>query len=151
MMASADDNNDIPPMPALPPVGGIDGHRYGDELPIFFPGQNCPPGAAARSEDTPPPYRINVRQSNEPSAVSSLTTPNTAAASADNSKQSRAHSASSDDDEPSPQKALPDFSLHKSEEDSVASGDDSEGWDEIEGRLAHELSISVWSVNGSRG
>ncbi len=84
-MASTDDNNGIPPMPALPPVGRIEGHRYRDELPIFFPGQNCPQGAAARSEDTPP-YCINVRQSDEPSAMSSLTAPNTAAASADNSK-----------------------------------------------------------------
>ena len=127
-MASANDNHGIPPMPALPPIGGTDGHRYGDELPRFFLGQNCPPGAAARSEDTPPPYRINARHSNEPSAISSLTTPNTATASADYSKRSRAHSASSDDDEPSPKKALPDFSLHKSKEDSVASGNNSEGF-----------------------
>jgi hypothetical protein len=46
-MASADDNNGIPPMPALPPIGGTDGHRYGDELPRFFLGQNWPPTAAA--------------------------------------------------------------------------------------------------------
>jgi hypothetical protein len=42
-----------------------------------------------------------------------------------------------------PKKALPDFSLHKSEEDSVASGNDSEGWDEIEERLAHDLSAQA--------
>jgi hypothetical protein len=72
-----------------------------------------------------------------------LTAPNTATASADNRRRNRAQSASSDDEEPSPKKALPDFSLRKSEEDSVASGDDSEGWDEIEARLAHDLSAQA--------
>jgi hypothetical protein len=38
----------------------------------------------------------------------------------------------SDEDAPSPKKALPDFTTRKSDDDSVASGDDSVGW-EIEG------------------
>ena len=139
-MASADDNDGIPPVPALPPMGGFANQMTGDEPPRFFIGQSGSPGAAAASQNTPSPYHISVRHSNEPSAISGLTAPNTANTSANNSKKIRAHSHSYDGDEPSPKKALPDFSLHKSEEDSVASGDDSEGWDGIEERLAHDLS-----------
>jgi hypothetical protein len=138
-MASAGDNEGIPPMPALPPMGGFASHLSGHELPRFFIGQSSSQGAAAGTQNTPSPYHISVRHSDEPSTISGLTAPNTANTSADNSKRISAHSDSSDDDEPSPKKALPDFSLHKSEEDSVASGDDSEGWDGIEERLAHDL------------
>ncbi len=49
----------------------------------------------------------------------------------------------SDEDEPSPKKALPDFNLRKSEEDSIASGDDSDGWDEGEGRVMHDLAAQA--------
>jgi hypothetical protein len=118
-MASADDNEGIPPMPALPPMGGFASQMTGDEPPRFFIGQSGSPGAAAASQNTPSPYHISVRHSDEPSAISGLTAPNTANTSADNSKRIRAHYDSSDDDEPSPKKALPGFSLHKSEEDLV--------------------------------
>ncbi len=41
----------------------------------------------------------------------------------------------SDDDAPSPKKALPDFTMRKSDDDSVASGDDSAGWEMEEDRV----------------
>ena len=121
-MASAKDNDGIPPVPELPPMGGFASHMSGDEPPRSFIGQSSSPGAASGTQNTPSPYHISVRHSDEPSAISGLTAPNTANASEDNSKRIRTHANSSDGDEPSPKKALPDFSLHKSEEDSVASG-----------------------------
>ena len=38
----------------------------------------------------------------------------------------------SDEDAPSPKKALPDFTTQKSDDNSVASGDDSAGWEKEE-------------------
>ena len=70
-MASADDDTGIPPMPALPPIGGIADLLSGDEFPGILLGQNSPPGAAAGVEDTPPIRRINVH-SDEPSAMSGM-------------------------------------------------------------------------------
>ncbi len=49
----------------------------------------------------------------------------------------------SDEDEPSPKKALPDFSLRKSEEDSIASGDDSNAWEQEQGRVMHEFTAQA--------
>jgi|APGre2960657468_1045069.scaffolds.fasta_scaffold102876_1 hypothetical protein len=86
-MASADDDIDIPPMPALHPIGGNGCRVSGDEFPRIFLGQNSPPGAAAGVEDTQPIRRIHVH-SDEPSAMSGMTTPNTATASVDNRKRS---------------------------------------------------------------
>ena len=40
-------------------------------------------------------------------------------------------------------KALPDFSIRKGEEDSVISGDDSEGWLDMEEKLADNLSAQA--------
>ena len=138
-MASADDDIGIPPMPALPPIGGIADLLSGDEFPGILLGQNSPPGAAAGVEDTPPIRRINVH-SDEPSAMSGMTTPNTATAAV--RKRSSAYD-DDDDDEPSPKKALPDFSICKGEEDSVMSGDDSEGWLDMEEKLADNLSAQA--------
>ena len=103
-MASADDNEGIPPVPALPPMGGFASQMTGDEPPRFFIGQSSPPGAAAGTQNTPSPYHISVRHSNEPSAISGLTAPNTATTSSYNSKRIRAHSDLSDDDETSQKK-----------------------------------------------
>ena len=52
-MASADDDNGIPPVPALPPIGGFDTQWYEDEAPQFFNGQNSPPGAVVGHKDIP--------------------------------------------------------------------------------------------------
>ena len=70
-----------------------------------------------------------------------MTTPNTATAAV--RKRSSAYDDDDDDDEPSPKKALPDFSIRKGEEDSVISGDDSEGWLDMEEKLADNLSAQA--------
>jgi len=139
-MASADDDSGIPLVPALPPIDGFDGQLPDDEFPTSFNGQSSPPGAAAGCKVAPPTHRINVMHSDEPTAISGLTTTNAGAASADNSKRSRAYSALSDDEyEPSPKKALPDFSIRKSDNDSVVSGDMSIGWNDINERVTDDF------------
>ncbi len=45
--------------------------------------------------------------------------------------------ALSDDDTPSPNKALPNFAAQKTDNDSVASGDDSASWDKETERVMH--------------
>jgi hypothetical protein len=52
-------------------------------------------------------------------------------------------SDSSDDDVPSPKKALPDFTTRKSDDDSVASGDDSAGWEVEEDRVLNAFAIQT--------
>jgi hypothetical protein len=50
---------------------------------------------------------------------------------------------SDDDDAPSPKKALPDFTTRKSDDDSVASGDDSAGWEAEEDRVMNAFFIQT--------
>jgi hypothetical protein len=88
-MASVDDNNAMPTIPGVPPLVGIDGQTYQYEVPQLFFGQNRSPAAAATSADTPTPTRINVGRLDEPSAMSSLTASNTAAASAASRRRNR--------------------------------------------------------------
>jgi len=52
-------------------------------------------------------------------------------------------SDSSDDDAPSPKKALLDFTTRKSDDDSVASGDDSAGWEAEEDRVLNAFTIET--------
>ena len=54
-----------------------------------------------------------------------------------------ASSDSSDDGAPSPKKILPDFTLRKSDDDSVASGDDSNGWEREEDRVRNAFIIQA--------
>ena len=49
----------------------------------------------------------------------------------------------SDDDAISPKKALPDFTTRKSDDDSVASGDDSAGWKAEEDRVLNAFAIQT--------
>ena len=42
-----------------------------------------------------------------------------------------------------PKKALPDFSHCKNEEDSVSSGNNSNGWEREEGRVMHEFAAQA--------
>ena len=142
-MASAADDSDLPPIPSLPPLVGIDGRRYEDVVPKLFPGQNSPPAAVGLSENTPPLFRINAARSDQPSAMSSLTATYDVSTPAASRTRGRENSGSSDEDEPSPKKTLPDFNLRKSEEDSVASGDDSDGWNREDGRVMHELAAQA--------
>jgi hypothetical protein len=51
--------------------------------------------------------------------------------------------ASSDDDELSPKKALPDFATRKCDSDSVASGDLSDGWDAEEEQVMDALAAQM--------
>ena len=119
-MASADKNNTMPPMPALPPLVEIDNQKYRDGVLHFCFDQNWSPAIATTSADTPPLYCINVGRLDEPSAMSLLTAPpNIATASAASRRRDRDASGLSDEDEPSPKKALPNFNLQKSEEDSI--------------------------------
>ena len=47
--------------------------------------------------------------------------------------------SSADDNAPSPKKALPDITTMKSDNDSVASGDDSAGWEMEEDRVMNSF------------
>jgi hypothetical protein len=94
-MASATNDNAIPPIPSLPPLVGIDGRRYEDVVPQIFPGQNSPPAAVALSENTPPPFRINAGLSNQPSAMSSLIATNDVSMPAASRTRGRDNSGSS--------------------------------------------------------
>ncbi len=75
--------------------------------------------------------------------MSSLTSGMTAATSAGTPKQSQYKTALSDDDEPSPKKALPDFNACKCNSDSVASSDNSAGWDAEEERVMDALAAQM--------
>jgi hypothetical protein len=75
--------------------------------------------------------------------MSSLTATYDVSTPAASRTRGRDNSGSSDEDEPSPKKTLPDFNLRKSEEDSVASGDDSDGWNREDGRVMHELAAQA--------
>ena len=109
----------------------------------FFPGQNSPPVAVALNENTPPPFRINAGRSDQPSAMSSLAATNDVSPSVVSKTQGRDNSGSSHEDELSPKKALPNFNLCESEEDSVASGNNLDGWDREDGRVMHELAAQA--------
>ncbi len=52
-------------------------------------------------------------------------------------------SDSSDKDVPSPKKVLPDFTMCKSDDDSVASGTDVIAWEKEEDRVLHAFTIQV--------
>lgn len=147
-MASADDNNALLPMPSLPPIPGYDSLRGGTRPTqnVGGGGQNCP---ADDSGTTPPPIqRIAVQPSTHGSAMSSLTTTNNNPSTPEN-RGKRAHAADdssdddSDSDRPSPKKKLPDFNVRKSDDDSVASGDDSNGWEVEEERLTHIIAAQA--------
>ncbi len=73
----------------------------------------------------------------------SLTAPNIATTSAASRRQNRDESGLSDEDEPSPQKAVPNFNLRKSEEDSIVYGNNSDGWDQEDGRARHNLTAQA--------
>ena len=138
-MASADDDDGIPPMPSLPPIIRNVGQQYGVGLPQLFSGQNCPPAGVTHCVTTPPPSRVNVTWTGDGSATSSLSMTDAAPSSITNNSTRSAADLASDNDTPSSKKALPDFSRQKNEEDSVASGDDSNGWEVEEGRVMHQL------------
>ncbi len=75
--------------------------------------------------------------------MSSLTATNDASTPVESRTQRRDNSGLSDEDEPLPKKALPDFNPWKSEEDSIASGKDLDGLDQEDGRVMNELTAQA--------
>ena len=107
--------------------------------------QNRPPAAAALDALTPPPSRVVVQHATLASMISLLSRTSQEARAAWPKSETRRlnvqlsnSSDLSDEDVPSPKKTLPDFNVHKSGDDSVASGDDSITW-EKEGRYTYAL------------
>ena len=66
-----------------------------------------------------------------------------ASASITNKSKRSAADLALDNNTPSPKKTLPDFSRWKNEEDSVISGNDSNGWEREEGRAMHEFAAQA--------
>jgi hypothetical protein len=110
-----------------------------------------PVPAALDASTTPPMPRVVVQPSNFVSAISSLLTSQEAGAAPPESEMrclkvdSFDSSDSSDKDVPSPKKVLPDFTMCKSNDNSVASGDDSIAWEKEEDRVLHAFAIQVES------
>ena len=93
------------------------------------------PAAASCGKFTPPLRIVRVQPVTRSSAMSSLSasheahTASAASSTPVNPMDEFTLSDSSEDDAPSPKKALPDFTTRKPDDDSVASGDDSIGWE----------------------
>ena len=94
--------------------------------------------------------RVVVQPGTLASAISSLYTSQDACAEPPGSKTRNLTtddlfnlSDSSDKYVSSPKKLLPDFTLRKSDDDSVASGDDLIAWEKEEGRVLHAFAIQV--------
>ncbi len=107
--------------------------------------QPRPPVAAVLDSFTPPPLHVIVQPGNLVSTISSLLTSQVACA-APPGFETRGLNAhlfdlleSSNEDIPSPKKTLPDFTLRTSDDDSVASGNDSITWEKEEDRVIHSV------------
>jgi hypothetical protein len=111
-------------------------------------GQLLPPGATEPAPSTPPPVRFVVDASNtRGSAISALTSSTAAAAVAIAStprRSPRKHSKTPNYSWPSPKKARANLNRRKSDNDSVCSGNGSDGWEEEEDRVM--LQIAALSV-----
>jgi hypothetical protein len=96
--------------------------------------QNRLPAAAALDAFTPPLSHVIVQPGNLASAVSLLSTSQEARTALSETKTRHLNASlfnslkSSDEDIPPPKKTLLGVTLHKSDNDSVASGDDSITW-----------------------
>jgi len=104
---------------------------------------------------TPPPPmpRVIVQPGTLASAISSLLTSQEAHAAPPESETRRLNVDSfhlsdvSDKDVPSPKKLLTDFTMRKSDDDSIASGDDSIAWEKEDDRVVHVFAIQVEAEN----
>jgi len=126
-----------PAPPPMPPSVTSVSRRGGGASRTTSACQNCSPTAASRGELTPPSRIVQVQPGTRSSAISLLSashkvhTASTVSSSIPINPMDAfdlSNSSAEDDDAPSPKKALPDFTTRKSDEDSVASGDDSAGW-----------------------
>ncbi len=112
--------------------------------------QNRQPVPAALDASTTPPMPCVVVQSSTlGSAISLLSTSQEAGAAPPESETRPLNfdlfdlSDLSEEDVPIPKKVLPDFTMRKSDDDSVASGDDSIAWGKEEDRVLHAFVIRV--------
>ena len=142
-------NNAMAPPPPMPPSVTSVARGGGGWSRTTPARQICLPAAASCGEFTPPSRIVRVQPGTRSSAISSLSASHEAhgasAASSTpiNPMDAFASSDSSDDDAPSPKKALPDFTTRKSDDDSVASGDDSAGWEAEEDRVLNAFAIQT--------
>jgi len=129
MMASADDNNAMPPQPLVAPLDVDVTQRLAGGYETRNRSQNGSPAA----QMTPLSRVMNIE--NRASATSSLTMSHAASSASAATMPASTLFPSSPPrldavDLPSPKKAMSDFSRLKTNDDSVASGDDSAGWEE---------------------
>jgi len=130
----SDDINVMPPPPIMPPHGVSVAQRGQRAVSVRGLQQNRQPvPAALDASTTPTMMHVIVQPRTLASAISSLSTSQDACAAPPESERRNLNlSDSSDEDVPSPKKLLPDFTLRKSDDDSVASGDDSIAWEKCE-------------------
>ena len=109
-----------------------------------------PVPAALDASTTPTMPRVVVQPGTLASAMSSLSTFQDACAAPPESERRNLNTDNlfdlldlSDEDLPSPKKLLPDFTLRKSDDDSVASSDDSIAREKEEDRVLHAFAIQV--------
>jgi hypothetical protein len=92
---------------------------------------------------------LSVQPSTLASTISLLLTSQEAGAAPPESEMRRLNIDSfdlsdfSDENVPYPKKVLPDFTMRKSDDDSVASDDDSIAWEKEEDRVLHAFAIQV--------
>ena len=139
MVTAADDDSDPPQLPpALPRIEGTSRRGRG-KVPSNPPGRNPPAVAVARTH-TSPPARVDVpHPGTRSSGVSSLSslqldqlgTPQPS------SRPSSLGAGEAGDNETTPMSPddLPNFAACIQDDDSVASGDDSIGWDKEAERI----------------
>jgi hypothetical protein len=134
-MDSADDNNVMLPPPIMPPPGVSIAQRGQRAVSTRGRQNRQPVPVALDASTTPPKLHVFVQQE----ARAALPESETRGLNVDSFDSSDL----SDEDVPSPKKTLPDFTLRKSDDDSIASGDDSIAWEKEEDRVLHAFAIQV--------
>ena len=131
----------MPPPPIMPPPG-VSVAQKGTRAASMCGHQNRRPVPATLDASmTPTMPCVVVQPSTLASAISLLSTSQEAGAATPESETRRLYvdsfdsSDSSDEDVPSPKKVLLDFTMRKSDDNSVASGDDSIAWEKEEDRV----------------
>ena len=142
MMASADDNNAMPPQPLVAPPIAVVTQRLAGGYATRNRGQDGSPAG----EMTPQSVVANIASA---SATSSITMSRAASSASDATMPPASTLFPSSPhrldavDLPSPKKAMSDFSRLQTDDDSVASGDDSAGWEKEDKRMRLQLDAKV--------